>query len=43
MDARGNGYDVYRWYVEQFGPEGFEVYEEHDQGDRCSHGLFLKD
>jgi hypothetical protein len=26
-------YDRYRWYVEQFGPEGDDRYEEHDQGD----------
>lgn len=29
----GNSYDRYRWYVEQFGPEGFDQYEEHGQGD----------
>ena len=33
MDMRDRGYDMYRWYVEQFGPEGFDEYEEHDQGD----------
>jgi hypothetical protein len=26
-------YDRYRWYLEQFGPEGYDAYEEHGQGD----------
>jgi|GEM_PF-2007162 hypothetical protein len=26
-------YDRYSWYLEQFGPEGYDAYEEHGQGD----------